>query len=293
MRSAEQALDDADRRVTRYLNDNFSKRRNDAQLLDAMRYATLAPAKRIRPCLVYSTARLLDMPASRVDHVAAAVELIHSYSLIHDDLPSMDDDDYRRGQPSCHKKYDEALATLAGDAIQAMAFEVLTQPNDDAAVSAQQTVAMVAILARHAGTEGMASGQALDVAAQSRPQTMATADDIERIHRLKTGALMEACVQMTLACASRLDEDDKASLRDYAREFGLSFQIKDDLLDEPSDDAPAASPTLPTLPSILGRAQCERRIAELFEQSMTRLARFGDKAEPLRLLSRYIIERSD
>lgn len=283
MQSAEKILEHAGRRVGDFLTAHFARRRNDAHLLDAIRYASLAPGKRIRPCLVYASARILGLADDRVDAVAASVELIHTYSLIHDDLPSMDDDDYRRGQLSCHKQYNEALAILAGDAMQAMAFEVLTQP---AHFSAGQAVAMVNILSRHIGTEGMAGGQALDVDPRDAPPGV---DEIETIHRLKTGALMEACIQMTLACAQDADAARKDALEAYARKIGVCFQIKDDLLDDPHENEAHAA----TLTAAMSRTDCEKRLAELTAQSLECLAPLDGKAEPLRVLTRYIAERDD
>ena len=262
-----------------------------SDLTEAIRYASTGEGKRIRPALVYATARTIGLDFARVDAVACAIELIHCYSLIHDDLPAMDDDDLRRGKPSCHKAFGEAVAILAGDAMQALAFERLAR---DRHLHAAQKVEVIGILANTAGPAGMASGQALDVAATgSLPET----DHLERIHRLKTGTLMAACVTMTLACGDA-PQAVGDGLRAYAEDIGLCFQIRDDLI-----DVDTATATLgkrrgsdqrkdkPTYASVLGVEGARRAAAALGARCLRRIEKAGAGADTLRRLTRHVAER--
>ena len=196
-----------------------------------MRYSALGGGKRVRPVLVYATANALGIAEANVDGVACAVELIHAYSLVHDDLPAMDDDDLRRGRPTCHKAFDEATAILVGDALQVLAFETLASGPGlpaDAAIRLE----LVRLLAVASGTGGMAGGQALDLAAVGRQLSLA---EVEEMHARKTGALIHASVMMAAACAERRSEAVVQALDEFARAIGLAFQIQDDLLDIEGD----------------------------------------------------------
>jgi geranylgeranyl pyrophosphate synthase len=196
------------------------------RLLEAMRYSTLAGGKRVRPVLVYATGEALGAPLERLDAAAAAVELIHVYSLVHDDLPAMDDDDLRRGRATCHRAFDEATAILTGDALQARAFEVLAQA--PSSISADARIEMLRVLADGIGTRGMAGGQAIDLAAVKQGLTESA---LECMHRQKTGALIRASVELGAISAGLVDAAERAALREFGAEIGLAFQIQDDILD--------------------------------------------------------------
>ncbi|MFG6158554.1 farnesyl diphosphate synthase [Halomonas sp. 1390] len=281
----------ADRaRVDARLESLFSERVAPAPRLEAaMRHALLVGGKRLRPVLVYTAGRALGAAEDDLDAPAMALELIHAYSLVHDDLPAMDDDDLRRGQPTVHRAYDEATAILAGDALQALAFEVLAE-------SAHPRVgALVAGLARAAGRDGMVAGQALDLAAVGgHPEVAALA----AMHGHKTGALIRVAVRLGGLIA--VDESDArlAALDAYADAIGLAFQIHDDVLDVTGDTATLgkisgadAARAKPTYPSLLGLEGARRRALDLVETGVAALAPLGEGAAPLADLARYMIER--
>jgi geranylgeranyl pyrophosphate synthase len=257
----------------------------------AIRYATLQGGKRIRPALVYATGELLGAPAGALDAAAAAVEMIHSYSLIHDDLPAMDDDDLRRGRPTCHKAYDEATAILAGDALQVLAFESLA----DAPIGAEERIGTVRILARASGTHGMAGGQAIDLASVGKTLN---ALDVERMHRYKTGALLEASVLLAIALAGREGSPAAAALIRYAKAIGLAFQIVDDVLDiegDPSLLGKTIGADLargkPTYPAAVGLDAARQRAHALMAEASAALDHFGDDSHMLRWLGDFIVNR--
>jgi geranylgeranyl diphosphate synthase, type II len=261
------------------------------RLHEAIRYSTLGGGKRIRPSLVYATGELLQADPTSLDAAASAVEMIHAYSLIHDDLPAMDDDDLRRGRPTCHKSFDEATAILAGDALQVLAFESLAH----APCGAPERIEMVRILARASGTRGMAGGQALDLASVGKTLT---ADQVEQMHRYKTGALLEASVTLSIALAARSGTPDAAALIRYARAIGFAFQIVDDLLDI-EGDASVLGKTIgadlargkPTYPAAVGLSAARQRAEDLMIEAETALDHFGDAGGMLRWLGRYIVHR--
>ncbi|MBB3141416.1 (2E,6E)-farnesyl diphosphate synthase [Halomonas organivorans] len=255
----------------------------------AMRHGVLVGGKRLRPVLVYAVGRALGADETALDAPAAALELIHAYSLVHDDLPAMDDDDLRRGQPTVHRAYDEATAILAGDALQALAFEVL------ATTAHPRLPAMIATLARAAGRDGMVAGQALDLAAVGgHPDVTALAT----MHRHKTGALIRAAVRLGGLVAVAEDDPRLAALERYAEAIGLAFQVHDDVLDVTGDTATLgkasgadAARDKPTYPSLLGLEGARARAAELVDEGVAALAPLGDAAAPLAALARYMIER--
>jgi geranylgeranyl pyrophosphate synthase len=257
----------------------------------AVRYSTLGGGKRIRAALVYATGELLGAEAQALDAAAAAVEMIHAYSLIHDDLPAMDNDDLRRGRPTCHRAFDEATAILAGDALQVLAFESLAEAPCDAT----HRIATVGILARASGTHGMAGGQAIDLASVGR--TLGAAE-VEQMHRYKTGALLEASVALGIALAGRTGSDEAANLIRYARAIGFAFQIVDDLLDIEGDPSLLGKTTgadlargKPTYPAAVGLAAARARADELMAEAGSALAPFGDRAGMLHWLGEYIVHR--
>src|SRR5690625_2666796 len=202
------------------------------QLHKAMRYAVLGGGKRLRPLLVYSTGAILGAPKAALDASASAVELIHAYSLVHDDLPSMDNDDLRHGHATCHKAFGEATAVLVGDALQSLAFQVLAAPA--LAIPATNQVSMLMLLAEAAGSQGMAGGQAIDLEAVGKQLTLL---ELETMHRLKTGALIRASILLGAWCSPDIDQSALESLDRFAQCIGLAFQIRDDVLDVESDTA--------------------------------------------------------
>lgn len=264
------------------------------RLLDAMSYSLLGAGKRVRPILVYASAEAVngDMQAALVDACACAVECMHAYSLIHDDLPAMDDDDLRRGEPTCHIAFDEATAILAGDALQCLAFETLL--NVDA--PATQVVAVARELGRASGATGMVVGQAIDLGAVDTSPSM---DLLEQMHVHKTGALIEAAVIMGAVASGIEERKTLRALRTFAKAVGLSFQVQDDILDVTSDTASLGKRTgadqernKPTYVSLLGLDEAKRKAQQLHEEAIDALAGFGSKAGILRDLSAYIVQRS-
>jgi farnesyl diphosphate synthase len=264
------------------------------RLHSALRYSALGTGKRLRPILVYATGEALGAPLERLDPPAAAVELIHAYSLVHDDLPAMDDDDLRRGRPTCHRAFDEGTAILAGDALQVLAFRILAaQALSDGEISTYTR--MIHLLAEASGTDGMAGGQALDLAAVGQQLSV---EELENIHRRKTGALIRASVLMAALAAHETDAHRQARLDRYAQDLGLAFQIQDDILDVEGDAAMLGKPTgadrakdKPTYPSVAGMAAAKRRCRELHARAVEALADFGPGAEHLRWLADFVIER--
>jgi farnesyl diphosphate synthase len=259
-----------------------------------MRYSVLGGGKRVRPLLVYASGELTGVAEETLDPVAAAVELIHAYSLVHDDLPAMDDDDLRRGRPTTHRQFDEATAILAGDALQALAFEVLAA-DPKLAARPQAQVRMLAWLARAAGPAGMVGGQALDMAAEGR---QIDERGLERIHRGKTGALIRASIMMPSELGL-LSGDERANLDVFARDIGLVFQIRDDLLAVDQDTATlgknAGSDSgneKSTYPSTLGVEGARRRAAETQRHAVDALRTFGGRSDALLWLSEFILNRS-
>ncbi|HEU5468138.1 MAG TPA: farnesyl diphosphate synthase [Steroidobacteraceae bacterium] len=268
--------------------------REPVRLHAAMRYAVLGEGKRIRPLLVYATGSAIGVAPGALDAAAAAVELIHAYSLVHDDLPAMDDDDLRRGRPTTHRAFDEATAILAGDALQVLAFELLADGTMPGASDATR-VAMIRLLARASGTLGMAGGQALDLAATGR---RLAPRQIEEMHELKTGALIRASILMACAAEPALPMAKREPLERYGRAIGLCFQIVDDLLDVLGDPAitgkVAGSDALrgkPTYPAIAGVAAARARAAELAGAGIAALEAFGPEAAQLRDFAAELVQR--
>lgn len=264
-------------------------------LHQAMRYSVLDGGKRTRPLLTYATGQALGLNDDALDAPACAVEFIHVYSLIHDDLPAMDNDDLRRGKPTCHKAYDEATAILAGDALQALAFEILA--NDPSiTVDAAARLKMITLLAKASGSQGMVGGQAIDLGSIGRKLTL---PELENMHIHKTGALIRASVNMAALSKPDLDPAVAKKLDHYAKCIGLSFQVKDDILDIEADTATLGKTQgkdidndKPTYPALLGMAGAKQKAQELHEQAVESLAGFGKEADFLRDLSLYIIERT-
>lgn len=265
-----------------------------ARLHEAMRYSVLGGGKRIRAALVFATGRTLGLRDEEVEGAACAIELVHAYSLVHDDLPAMDDDDLRRGRPTCHKAFDEATAILVGDALQPLAFEVLAR---DPSLPASEAIRLrlIDLLAEASGSFGMAGGQAIDLSVQGKRLDIA---DVEDLHARKTGALIRASVLMGAECSPTLDARSRAALTRFAVSIGLAFQIQDDLLDVLGDPAQLGKPTgadreraQPTHPAVIGIAASKERVAALHHDALEALLPFGERAEPLRDLADWLLSR--
>lgn len=264
------------------------------RLHQAMRYAVLSGGKRIRPLLAYATAELLELPSVRVDAIAASLEYMHAYSLIHDDLPAMDDDDLRRNMPTIHIAFDEATAILAGDGLQALAFEVLAiepQLTQDA----NARIKIIAHLARAAGISGMVAGQALDMAAEGQSLTLA---ELENLHRLKTGQLLAAAILMPCYLSAYGLQLQPVLMR-VAECIGLAFQIRDDIIDVESDTATLGKPQgsdqargKVTYPALLGIERAKQLASQLQHEARTLLNEFGEKAQGLQYLVGKIVTRT-
>jgi farnesyl diphosphate synthase len=268
-------------------------RTHPASLHEAMRYTVMSGGKRIRPVLVYASGQAFGANSKTLDRPACAVELIHAYSLIHDDLPAMDNDDLRRGKPSCHRAYGEATAILAGDALQSLAFQVLSNGLD--AIHVSTRLRMINTLALAAGSRGMAGGQAIDLSASGQSLNIA---ELEDMHIHKTGALIRAGVVLGALCGKTAEQSDIDKLDHYAKCIGLAFQIRDDILDVEGETKTLGKNTgmdqareKSTYPALIGMAAARERAIELHDEAMESLSGFTDNADPLRWISRYIIER--
>lgn len=263
-----------------------------ARLYEAMRYAALGGGKRLRPLLLVATAEMYGVDRTAALRAACAVEAVHCYSLIHDDLPCMDDDALRHGKPTLHLAFDEATAVLAGDALQAFAFEVLTDPDHfgDPFTRAEMALA----LARAAGPSGMVGGQAMDIAAETADFDLQA---VTRLQQLKTGTLLGAAVEIG-AILGKVSPEGRRQLRGYAHDIGLAFQIADDLLDHEGDAARAgkalrkdADAGKQTFVSLLGADRAREQARLLVDQAIAHLASHGAEADLLRAIARYIVER--
>jgi geranylgeranyl diphosphate synthase type II len=286
---------DCQRRVDSALEALLQSPRPELErLYAAMRYSLFNGGKRVRPLLAYAACEALGGAPERANAAACAVELIHAYSLVHDDLPAMDDDDLRRGQPTTHKAFDEACAILAGDGLQSLAFEVLADATHNPR-DAELRLAMLNALTRAAGPAGMVGGQAIDLGSVGQKLDQ---DALETMHRHKTGALIEASVQLGALASGHADEHALKSLHAYARAIGLAFQVQDDILDVESDTATLGKTQgkdqahdKPTYPALLGLDAAKAYALELRDQALHALRPFDQAAEPLRDLARYIVER--
>jgi geranylgeranyl pyrophosphate synthase len=264
------------------------------RLHEAMRYSVLGGGKRIRPALVFATGRTLGLAESQVEAAACAIELVHVYSLVHDDLPAMDDDDLRRGRPTCHKAFDEATAVLVGDALQPLAFQLLAR---DPQLPADPAIRLklIDLLAEASGTFGMAGGQAVDLSVQGQAIGIA---EVEQMHARKTGALIKVSVMMAAACVPTLTPPLADHLARFATAIGLAFQIQDDLLDVLGDASTLGKATgadsaraKPTYPAVIGVEASQARLQKLHAEALGALEAFGVKADPLRLLAEWLLKR--
>jgi farnesyl diphosphate synthase len=260
----------------------------------AMRYTALNGGKRIRPTLVYASGQAVGAAAEHLDSPACAIELIHAYSLIHDDLPAMDDDDLRRGKPSCHKAFGEASAILAGDALQSLAFYVLTHDHSSTPDTATR-MRMIETLSLAAGSRGMAGGQAIDLDATGQQLNIA---ELEDMHIHKTGALIRASVMLGAICATGTADAQLEKLDHYAKCIGLAFQIRDDILDVEGETHMLGKHTgmdqqleKSTYPALMGLEAARQRATELHREAMDSLSEFPASADPLRWIATYVVER--
>jgi geranylgeranyl diphosphate synthase type II len=264
------------------------------RLYAAMRYSLFNGGKRVRPLLAYAACEALGGAPERANAAACAVELIHAYSLVHDDLPAMDDDDLRRGQPTTHRAFDEACAILAGDGLQTLAFEVLADATHNP-LDAELRLTMLSVLARAAGPAGMVGGQAIDLDSVGKNLDQ---NALETMHRHKTGALIEASVHLGAHASGQADEHALQALLTFARAIGLAFQVQDDILDVEGDTATLGKTQgkdqahdKPTYPALLGLEAAKSYALALRDQALHALRPFDQAAEPLRELARYIVER--
>ena len=262
------------------------------KLHEAMRYATLGGGKRVRALLAHAAGEFCSADAEKVDMAAAAVEMIHAYSLVHDDMPCMDDDDLRRGKPSCHKQFDDATALLVGDALQSLAFQTLATPN---LLPEKQQLEMVHLLAVASGSRGMAGGQAIDLASVGQ---MLSQTELEYMHIHKTGALIRAATLLGSYCAHHQDQPRTHALDQYAQNIGLAFQVVDDILDAEADTATLgktagkdADNNKPTYVTILGLKRAKDLAQELYNQAIAPLENYGEQATRLIQLAQFITNR--
>ena len=293
MADLSQALSDAAAKVEATLDGILARDgAPDTRIFEAMRYAALGGGKRLRPFLVLQSASLFDVPEGCALNTGAALELIHCYSLVHDDLPAMDDDDLRRGKPTVHKQFDDATAILAGDAMLTMAFEVLAAPETHPDPTVR--IALTGAIAQAAGARGMVGGQMIDLEAETKTLDL---DEITQLQRLKTGALIGFACQAG-AIMGTAPEDARTALRDYARDLGLAFQIADDLLDVEGSveetgkavnkDADAGKETFV---SLLGVSGARDTANELVDRAISHLSVFDDRADLLRQTARFVVDR--
>ena len=280
-------------RVDAELDRCIEQNSASGRLQEAMRYSALGGGKRIRPALCLAAAKALGQSGDQALIPACAVELVHAYSLIHDDLPAMDDDELRRGRPTTHIAFDEATAILAGDALQALAFGWLAEAPG---LSEHARLAMVRELAGASGHRGMVGGQAIDL--ESVGKTLALSQ-LETMHRYKTGALIEASVRIGAITAPSVSEQALASLTRYAKALGLAFQVQDDLLDVEGDTEVIGKPqgsdaarSKPTYPALLGVVGAREHLADLLETAQKSLREFGPEADPLRAMADYVVART-
>ena len=268
---------------------------NDERLLEAMRYGLLIGGKRMRPYLAYITGEAIGANLDDIDAIAAALECIHAYSLIHDDLPAMDDDDLRRGNPTCHIAFDEATAILAGDSLQTLAFDILANHQFSSAIKNKHIILMRQLIDA-AGYQGMCGGQALDLAATNNAINI---KELEVIHSLKTGALLQASILMAAECAVKVTNEQKVTFADYARKIGLAYQVQDDIIDITSTEEQLGKPSgsdieanKSTYPALLGLQGAQDKAENLFQQALQALASLPYNTQSLADFATFIVKRN-
>lgn len=268
---------------------------NDKKLLEAMRYGLLIGGKRMRPYLAYITGEVLGADINDIDAIACALECIHAYSLLHDDLPAMDDDDLRRGQPTCHKAFNEATAILAGDALQTLAFDFIANHKFSKQAQSKQ-VELFKQLVKASGYQGMCGGQALDLSATNRAISL---EELEQLHRLKTGALLQASVLMAAECVPSINPEHKHNLSQYAELVGLAYQVRDDVIDITSTEEELGKPAgsdlesnKSTYPALLGLPGAQEKAEQLYQQSLQALAALPYNTQNLAEFATFIVHRT-
>lgn len=268
---------------------------NDDKLLAAMQYGLLIGGKRMRPYLAYITGKVLNVDANDAIAIGASIECIHAYSLLHDDLPAMDDDDLRRGQPTCHKAFDEATAILAGDSLQTLAFDIIAN-HSFSSYGKRKQIKLIQQLVNAAGYQGMCGGQAMDLAATNKAITLI---DLEKLHALKTGALLEACVLMVAECAEQVTDAEKLQLVVFAQSVGLAYQVRDDIIDITSTDEELGKPSgsdlaanKSTYPALLGLQGAQEKAEQLYQQALQALAHLPYNTQSLSQFATFIIKRT-
>jgi geranylgeranyl pyrophosphate synthase len=281
-------------RVEEELNNSLPDATVEPNLLhQAMRYSVLGKGKRIRPLLVYGAGECLQIEKKTLDAPAVAIELLHAYSLVHDDLPSMDDDDLRRGKATTHIAFNEATAILTGDALQTLAFEVLSSPLPN--ISLKNQLELINILSKTAGSVGMVGGQMIDLSSTGK---VLSEQQLENMHLHKTGALIRASVMMGATCSARLTQQQQHALEQYAFCIGLAFQVRDDILDIEGDTETLGkqqgadiAANKATYPAILGMVATKQKVVHLYKSSYSALSCFGKEADLLRHIADYIVKR--
>jgi len=281
--------------VNTYLKDYLPKKEASPQVLhEAMHYAVMNGGKRIRPLLTYASAEALDIDPLLLTPAAAAIELLHCFSLVHDDLPAMDDDDLRRGKLSLHKAFNEGIAILAADAMQSLAFHVLA---NDSSLNQKDGIraSLSSLIAEASGTSGMTGGQALDIEVEGKTIVL---KDLEHIYHLKTGKLLRACI-MAPVFYSNINQDQISALETFITDIGLAFQIQDDIIEAEGNTEQIGKPSRSdedkdkaTFPKIIGLDASKRRVLDLFNQSNDAISVFGEKSEGLKYLAKIITERT-
>lgn len=278
--------------VDSFLNQCIDSKSIDPVLQDAMLYSLFNGGKRVRPALIYIVNKMLGGSLEQANSSAAAIECIHSYSLVHDDLPAMDDDDLRRGKPTCHIAYDEPTAILVGDALQCLAFELIS---NDSNLNAETRIRLIQMLSKASGHQGMVVGQAFDLRNVGKPLTL---EQLEAMHQHKTGALLKCAVLMGAVVSGNVSEEQLKHLERYAEAIGLAFQVQDDILDIEGDASVIGKPQgsdlekdKPTYPALLGLEGAKLKLQQLHEQAISALESFGDSADELKALADFIVQR--
>lgn len=278
--------------VDSFLNTCIDKQSIDPTLQEAMLYSLFNGGKRVRPALVYIVNKMLGGSMEQANSAAAAIECVHSYSLVHDDLPAMDDDDLRRGKPTCHIAFDEPTAILVGDALQCLAFELISE---DKNLSADIRLRLIQLLSKASGHQGMVVGQAYDLRNVGKPLTL---EQLEAMHQHKTGALLNCAVLMGAVVSGNVSDSQLTQLEQYSAAIGLAFQVQDDILDIEGDASVIGKPQgsdlekdKPTYPALLGLEGAKLKLQQLHEKAITALEPFGESAVELRALADFIVQR--
>lgn len=289
-------LDEYQQRVNQLLTNKLDKLTcNDEQLLDAMRYGLLIGGKRMRPYLAYITGESVGANLNDIDGIAAALECIHAYSLLHDDLPAMDDDDLRRGKPTCHKAFDEATAILAGDSLQTLAFDILANHTFSDSLQ-NKRITFVQQLVNASGYQGMCGGQALDLAATNKSIPL---NELQHLHSLKTGALLEASVLMAAECSNTVSVEEKQQLKIFAQLVGLAYQVRDDIIDITSSEEELGKPSgsdlaanKSTYPALMGLEGAHKKADDLYKQALQALSTLPYNTHNLAEFATFIVKRT-